>query len=277
MNFSDYSKRLNSHLSGIHNQSHFIGCLFNAAGSTFFPVQGSYGADDNQRKLYAGSRVFNKNMKASFPSPIDRTGLITFFDTHIGNTSLPLIMAEFGIPKGEVQNKERFIEALCIQFQSFVSEATNNVDDIVASEYCRLLRESGAEVAGDYPLYPGDDVLLVSQTPTEPHSVNCYELFKHSWMIKNTGKITWEGRRLECTNQVETRLRAVITIINIPKLKPGGDICLTAQFDSRGFEGTFESLWEIKDSEGRHCFPHKGKVLKTVATVTHWRSTTAEV
>lgn len=277
MNFSDYSKRLYPKLSSLHNQSHFIGSLFNAAGSTFFPVQGSYGTDDNQRKLYAGSRVFNKNMKASFPSPVDRAGLTTFFDTHIGDTSLPLVMAEFGIPKDEAQKKELFIEALCTQFQNIVSEATNDVDDIVASEYSRLLRVSGVEAIVKYPLYPGDDVLLISQTSAEPHSVSCYEIFNHSWTIKNTGKVTWKGRRLECTNHTETRIRTMNAIIDIPELKPGGDICLTAEFDARGFEGTFESVWEIRDSEGRPCFPNKGKELKTVATVIYGCSTTAEV
>ncbi|MDR2513629.1 MAG: hypothetical protein LBD02_00265 [Christensenellaceae bacterium] len=277
MDFSEYSKRIRPHLSGIHNHSHFVGGLFNAAGSTFFPVKGSYGADDNQRKLYSGNRKFNKNMKASFPHPIAADELAEFFDTRIGENSLSLIMDKFGMQSEEPQHKELFIAVLCTQFQNIVSEAADTVDDIVASEYKRLLSVSDIQYINKSPLYPGDDMVLLDEASAEPHYVNCYELFEHSWTIKNAGKMTWEGRCLKCLNHAETRIRAVIATIDIPKVQPGDEVTLTAQFDARGFEGTFESFWEVRDSDNRPCFPGKDKLLKAVATVKYERNSTAEV
>jgi hypothetical protein len=171
-------------------------------------------------------------------------------------------MRNFGIPESQVQNKDVFIKALCTQFQNIVSEVSNEVNDIVASEYNRLLRESGAETVNDSPFYPGDELLLVGELPAQSHEVIFYEKFEHQWTIKNTGTVTWEDRYLECTNQSETRIRALNKTVIIPKVKPGEDVCLTARFDARGFEGKFESIWEMKDNVGRPCFTDNSKALK---------------
>jgi hypothetical protein len=167
MNFSEFSKRIYPNLSGISNQGHFVGALFNAAGSKFFPIQASYGTDDNQRKVFSGARSFNKKMKASFPKPIDTENLKAFFQTRIGDSSLPLIMGNFRIPQDEVQDKDLFISALCIQFQNIVTDAANEVKDIVASEYSRLLRESGIETVNRFPFYPGDNPHSISELPDQ--------------------------------------------------------------------------------------------------------------
>jgi hypothetical protein len=267
VNFSEYSKRLYPNMSGLHNQSHFVGSLFNAAGSTFFPIQGTYGTDDNQRKLYSGQRVFNRKMKASFPSPVDFQRLAIFFDTRIGDTSLPSIMSAFGIPIDEARNKSIFISALCTQFQNIVSESTDNVDDVVAEEYRRLLQDDGFNVAAKQPLYPNDDYQLISETPDNRHIVSFYEEFEHKWTIKNSGTVVWDGRCLECINQGTTRIRALNTVISIPKVTPGNEAGIIVRLDARGFEGSFESIWVMKDNDGKDCFPDMSKALKIAVTV----------
>lgn len=277
MKFSDYSKRLYPHMSGLHNQSHFVGSLFNAAGSTFFPVRGVYGADDNQRKVYSGSRVLNKNIKASFPSPIDSNGVAVFFDTHIGDTSLPLIMAEFGIPNDEAQSKELFINALCIQFQSIIAEAANDVEDIVAREYSRLLLASGTEAIKQFPLYPNDAFTLIGEYPAVVHTVGFYNDFEHRWTLKNTGTVTWEGRFFECVNHSTTRIKALNTAIGIPKVQPNEEVSIVVRLNARGFEGLFESIWVMKDGDGRLCFPDEEKTLKFSVKVENRGEEQAEV
>jgi len=275
MDFSEYSKRLYPNLSGLHNQSHFVGSLFNAAGSTFFPIRGAYGGDDNQRKLFSGSRAFNKKMKASFPTPIDNQGLTAFFNTHIGDKSFPKIMAAYGIPSEEPQDKALLVAALCVQFQNIVTEARDDVDDIVALEYNRLLQAQGEESTPTFPLYPGDDVALVESTSAH-HTVEFYELFEHSWVIRNAGTVTWERRTLECVDAPCIRIRPTVKSAAIPKTKPGDTFSLKVQMDARGFEGVYESVWEMKDAEGRLCFPNKNKIMIITATVINDRSKTAE-
>ncbi len=275
MNFSEFSKRLYKKLSGLNNQGYFIGALFNAAGSGFFPLKPSYGTDGYQRKIFGGTRDFTQEMKDSFPKPIDVESLKDFFDERIGDSSLPLIMRNFGIPESETQNKCLFIRALCTQFQSIVSDASDEVDDIVASEYFRLLREAGADIASDAPYYPGDDLLVISQVPEQNHDVSFYEDFEHQWTIRNTGTVTWEGRYFKCSNQSCIRIKAKDKIIEIPKIKPGDDVCLTVAFNARGFEGRYEALWEMKDVEGRSCFTDK-KALKVEVIVVNKRSITME-
>jgi hypothetical protein len=277
MNLSEFSKRIHPNLNGISSQGHFVGALFNAAGSKFFPIQPSYGTDDYQRKGFSGARKLNKKMKDSFPKPIDVENLKTFFQTRIGESSLPLIMSNFGIPKDEIQNQNLFVNALCTQFQNIVSEAANEVEDIVLAEYSRLLRESGIETVNLFPFYPGDNLQLISEHPAQNHVVTFYEEFDHQWIIKNTGTVTWIDRSFECTNQSKTRIRPKKTKIALPKTGPGDEACLDVRIDARHFEGTFEAIWEMKDKTGRLCFPDKSKALKLVAKVINTPDTAAEV
>lgn len=281
MNFSGFSQRLYPYLSGISSQGLFIGTLFNDAGSTFFPLHPSYGTDDNQRKLFRGARVFNKKMKDSFPKPIDTEKLKTSLHTRIGDSSLSQIMSNFGVPTEVAKNKDLFIAALCVQFQQIVSDATDDVDDIVLSEYTRLLREYEVDAESKksptdlFPLYPGDDILLDEDLPSRCHTVEFYEKFEHTWVVKNNGKVTWNRRRLEYTNQALTRVKALNSSIELPQVKPGNTVRLTAQFDARGFEGTYELIWEMKDDIGRLCFPDKSVPLKlTVSVENRFRITT---
>ena len=283
MNFSEYSKKLYNNLSGIHNQGQFVGALFNVAGSTRFPLRPEYGADSYQKKLFSGAKPLTQEMKDSFPKPIDKEKLYSFFQMRIGPESLPKIMSNFGIPSDEVQNKDLFISALCTQFQNIVSEAANDLDDVVLSEYLRLLHEAESnnivetDVINLLPLYPDDDILLVSELSTQRHSVGFYEIFEHTWKLKNNGSVIWEDRRLECVNQFETKIKALNTTIEIPKVEPGGCVILSAQFDARGIEGSYESLWIMKDRVGRKCFTEESRTLKMVVSVENRRNDPTEV
>jgi hypothetical protein len=53
----------------------------------------------------------------------------------------------------------------------------------------------------------------------------------------------------------------------VPTTKPGETPALTVRFDARGQDGTYEAIWQMKDHEGRLCFPNKDglKMLITVS------------
>lgn len=147
-----------------------------------------------------------------------------------------------------------------------MTEATDEVDDIVVSEYLRLLRESGEEIKSDYPYYPGDDFQLIEENPKQRHEVSFHSDFAHQWTIKNTGSVTWVDRYLELVNGDNLTIRASRKIIDIPKVKPGEEVTLSVEFNARGCEGDIEAIWEMKDSEGRSCFT-ENKVLKIAVSV----------
>lgn len=275
MNFSKFSKNLYKNLSGLSNQGYFIGALFNAAGSNFFKLKPTYDTDGYQRKVFSGTRDFTQDMKDSFPKPINTEKLMEFFKSRIGGQSLTNIMRNFDIPEDEPQNKDLLIEVLCMQFQNIVSEASNDVDNIVASEYTRLLNKSDLEIVSNDPFYPGDNFLIVNELTNDNLALHFYEKFEYKWTLKNTGTVTWKDRYLEFTNKAETRIKTKTkaTTFPIPRIEPGEDICLTIEFNANGFEGTFESVWEIKDDAGNTCFPDKDKVLKFIGTVSNGRKT----
>jgi hypothetical protein len=251
--------------------------LFTAAGSSLFPEHPSYDTDSYQRKLFSGSKPFTQEMKDGFPKPFNVDGLESFFQVRIGDSSLPQIMSNFGIPSDEPQNKNRFISALCEQFRLIVTDAADDVNDVVLPEYRRLLSETESEFLDFPPLYPGDSLRLVEGKSTPIHIVGFYEKFEHTWVVENNGSVTWRDRWLECTNSDVMKVKSANTRIDISTTKPGNEASLSAQFDARGFEGTHESVWEMKDEKGQLCFPDKDMALKMVVSVVNRNHSPAEV
>jgi hypothetical protein len=269
LDFSEFSKNLYKKLSGLTSQAKFIGALFNAAGSDFFELNPTYGTDGYQRKVFNGTRSLTQDMKDSFPKPIDTKKLMNFFQTRIGDKTLPDIMENFDIHKNELQDKELLCIALCTQFQNIVLDVSDVVDNIVPSEYIGLLRASDIGASKNAPYCFRDDFCVINESPEVKHTLSFYQDFEHLWTIKNTGKVTWEYRYLEFTNQSDIRIKAKNKIIKIPKVKPGDEICLKAEFNSRGFEGDYDALWEMKDIDGNLCFPNKETQLRVVVTVSN--------
>jgi hypothetical protein len=202
-------------------------------------------------------------MKDSFPNPIDSKKLSTFFDERIGNTSLTKIMANFGIPVDEAQIKTHFITALCKQFQLIVSDAADDVDDIILSEYLKLLKNE-ASTTTILPKYPGDDFIASG----EKHSVFIYEEFKHIWTLRNTGTVAWKGRKAVCTEWAALKTTPRNVEIEIPDVAPGDEVTISVTIDSRAIEGVHRMIWIMVDESGNHCFPNKDG-LEIIVSVTN--------
>jgi hypothetical protein len=80
-------------------------------------------------------------------------------------------------------------------------------------------------------------------------------------MIRNTGNQTWRSRKLVFINNGTVRPRTDKNSIDIPDVAPGKEIKITTSFDTRGFEGRYECLWEMQDSEGNDCFPNNKRLF----------------
>lgn len=243
------------------NNGIFITLCFCAAGSNYFPFKKGkrYTSGDvpSQRKIFDGSRPMTPDAKASF-NPFNMDELAKFYEENIEDGKVREIMLVFGIPPQTEICKNYLCMALAVQFHAFVASNTDEADDIVATEYQRLLSQPQERQCEPYHqpsvLYPGDQIYSKS-TFRPTYTVNIYELFQHSWEFENTGTQTWRGRRLYFSNHDAVRPRAETIYIDIPDTPPHKSVKITVSMDARGFEEKSECKWIMIDSENNDCFP----------------------
>ena len=236
--------------------------LFVTGGSSYFSA--SITADkEYQKKLYNGSKRLTQNLKISFPANIQVDALVGLFEKHLKDDQVREAMTRFAIPVSLAPEKSAFARALALQFWYLIKNEDSDVDDIVAMEYQKLLIEPVDEKSQSLtPLYPGDSAYVLEFLPARIYLKKCYDQFDHTWVISNTGNQTWRGRKLVFVNRAKVRPKTDTKYINIPDVASGKVIRITASYDTRGFEGHYECLWEMHDAEGNDCFPNNKRLFK---------------
>lgn len=207
-------------------------------------------------RRYAQNRSLTPDVKSSFPNPIDLDGLAAFISKNLSEDKLAACMTEFGIPSAANREKDKFSQALAVQFSMFVTSSEDDVDNAVWEIYQKLLEGqpiSADDISG--PRNPGDDVYV--ELEGRRYAVDCYETIHHEWKLQNRGKIPWKNRRLALVNQADIHPRPVQAIIPLPDARPGEQIKIATDIDARGFEGDYECRWEMQDANGENCFPNK--------------------
>lgn len=261
---SEYFKAVYPVMDNQKNQGLFVTRCFQSAGSNHFALSTwkQTSSDlETQRMLYKGNRKLTADMRASFPRPIDSVGLSEFFLKNISSNNLRKAMTMFAIPPTAEENCKAFTRSLSSQFGLFVSNDTDNVDDIVAMEYQRFLSEpDDVPIPQFTPLYPNDSA-YVSFQPQMTYSTTAHGKFQHTWSIQNDGKQTWRGRKLVFSNRTEVRPRADTDTLDIPDTPPGESIKITTDFNARGFEGKWDCIWEMQDCDGNNCFPNNKRLF----------------
>jgi len=121
----------------IRRKDAFVINIFNAAGSNFF---GDDVENSNAQKLFRGSekdkKLLNSSMKGTFPNPINRKGLIAFFNMHILEHDIATVASNFDISNSTKIQETPFFEALCDQFECFIKpDAGIYVDNVVSKQY----------------------------------------------------------------------------------------------------------------------------------------------
>ncbi|GHU83835.1 hypothetical protein AGMMS50284_7880 [Clostridia bacterium] len=106
-------------------------------------------------------------------------------------------------------------------------------------------------------LYPGDNYSIEGDNPAVHPTVTSYEKFTHTWAITNSGTVPWNGRFLELINQKGIAPTAEPSRVDIPPTKPRESAPVTVSFDARAMDGSYESIWRMKDSQERPCVPNK--------------------
>lgn len=187
----EFVKEMYGYLVKQENQGVFIIKLFMAGGSSYFtlPKSKSHRTTaylENERH-YAKDRVLTPEMKASFPKPIKVDELTDFFETNLDSSKIRGCMNSFGVPMSFDENKRYFARALAVQFQMFVMHDFDDVDNAIIGEYQRqILGVEDEPNKLNRPLISGDDVWV--EDKERNHKANIYEVFKHTWVIHNSGK-----------------------------------------------------------------------------------------
>lgn len=252
--------RLYAFLDNQKNQGVYAVRFFNAAGSYYFRLSENREHQTNAyleaERRYAIDQPLTDEIKKSFPNRIKLDKLAAFIAKDLSDSKLPACMAEFGIPAGAVQDKDKFCRALAAQFSLFVTSQDDDVNDAIWEMYQTLLEGqpiSAEDISG--PRYAGDDVYV--EFGDKQHEADCYEILHHEWKLQNRGKIPWRNRRLVLVNQSDIHPRPIQTVIQVPDTDPGEFTKIATNIDVRGFEGKFDCKWEMQDADGVNCFPNK--------------------
>lgn len=143
MNLSTFSKKFyveSNTIRYVSSTNRFIGELFYASGSDFFPkiINRGHQGYWTARALFEGKRRFTIEMKESFPPKISEEKFVAHYSGRIPKKSLKKIAENFSIIEDEVK-EEFLLIALCRQFQAIIYDESDI--DIVSDEYIRLMQE----------------------------------------------------------------------------------------------------------------------------------------
>jgi hypothetical protein len=263
LKFCEYIKNIYQYNTVSTSQSSFLGKLFTAAGSNFFVINPNYNTDSYQNKICNGSKPLSKDIKASFPRPIEKDKLTNFFDNCIGNKSVSKLMKDFKIDTKPPISKVAFLTALSIQFESFIIEEDEEVEDIIGIQYSNLL--SGNSTYIPLPLYPKDNCAFIGGQEISKSDSTFYDRFSVTYTIVNTGSVVWENRYIEAVGCKHLKVEDKRKDIGI--LKPKDQSTITFNIYIRGIEGVAEAVFDLKDSSGQICFPDKRAQMKLVSDV----------
>ncbi len=260
MLFSDFCNVAKSEYFGYVSQAQYMQGLVKAV-----KILRNY-SDDYLKALYNGTKPFSSTFKKQIPKPVDLGSLTRFFQTHLKNECVSLLIDSIGVPSSVDRKKEYITAALAEQVKAFIESKTEDVDFVLVDAYNRQ-RVFGIQSDYQLPqvLYAGDNVWV--EPENKKHDVGCYERIRHEWVIHNYGKAIWTGRSLVLANKSEIRPKFSLTKISIPDVMPGRTTRIAVDIFANGFEGSFNCKWEMQDSEGNNCFPNSRFVFDVTVNV----------
>lgn len=265
--FQDFCSNAYEGITDLANQGDFVEGIFKAAGSSYvFSTSDRYSRSNYPTKLFNGGKPLSGKIRKSFPNPIDKKNAAAYLEKHIDAGKVRIVMNKFPLPGNAKQNLTALSWALAEQLQIIIHEPDNGAD-VVISEYQRYLTEAADSLSSPFqPLYDGDGYWNQSDR-SSTYTLDFYEKITHEWVIKNTGKVKWTGRKLICSNHKQIPPRADYGAIDVPDTKPGAIAKIIVVFDARGAEGQFISTWRMEDAVGNDCFPGGGNALSVTIKV----------
>ncbi len=261
----EYSDAVKKSFGITISQGQFMREMFTAAGSNKFSSRSD---EDYAKKICNGSKPITDEMKNSFPKPYRVKSVATYLTGKNTESKIYNLALFFEVQHADV-NKEHLLKAIAAQFFLYVEGGGQDKaeENQVPITYQRLLDGTIDENVLGFPLYSGDQAWVINGQRVRAYTKGFYEEFKHVWDIRNNGKVAWSGRKLVCRSESTQYIKLDKLELDIPETEPGGRFEITVDVDSRGKEGTFESIWEMIDSKGNNCFPDDKKQFAFTVTV----------
>jgi transcriptional regulator with XRE-family HTH domain len=103
---------------------------------------------------------------------------------------------------------------------------------------------------------PDDASTFVGDSIAHGTSMEPGQVFEQTWRVRNSGKVAWEGRRLE--RQGPLTGPGLITsqrFVGIPDTRPGWIIEITAALKAPTYDCSSIAYFKMVDAEGGLCFP----------------------
>lgn len=103
---------------------------------------------------------------------------------------------------------------------------------------------------------PGDASAFVDETIPHGTLMEPGQVFEQTWRIKNTGQVTWEGRRLE--RQGPLTGPGLITsprFVDVPSTEPGKIAAITAPLKAPTYDCSSIAYFKMVDTSGKLSFP----------------------
>lgn len=293
MRFSDFLCKLYERFS-CTNQGQFVLELISALCGEVDPIRanrpsdyafsdclpsGLSGSDATSRKrLYGNSNRYKGltgPVKRHIQASATKESFIAYCEASVSIDAFQALCKDFNVSHD--LGRALIYEGIYVQFLEFAKSSDDSVADSFIADYVTaqlmkapVLDDTDIAKPNSKPICAGDDILVVRQATTRPCQAAFYDKLTHYWVVKNSGVAVWDGRYMEFINHNKTPLKLTSTRFDIIKTPPGGEVTITVDIDARHMEGTHEIILDMKDSEGRLCFPDKRAELRLSVAV-GWR------
>jgi hypothetical protein len=290
MRFCDFLNKLYERFP-CSNQGQFVLEIFSALCGETDPVgtnrpdeyasssclpSGLCGTDATSRKRLFGNTDRYKGLtnpiKKHVQENASKDAFISYCEAYVSVEHFNGLCTDFGVSADA--GRAIVFEGVFGFFAEFARSGTDSASDTFVADFVtkRLMNPPQEPLmeetqAAPSPICAGDDFRLVRQAPSQPHKAKFYDTMTHHWVIKNNGVAIWDGRYMDFANIGKTPLKMSATRIEIKKTPPGGEVTITVNVEARHVEGTHEIVMDMKDCEGRLCFPDKRAELRLPVTV----------
>jgi transcriptional regulator with XRE-family HTH domain len=102
----------------------------------------------------------------------------------------------------------------------------------------------------------GDASTFVCDTIPHGTRMEPGQVFEQTWTVRNSGKVAWEGRRLERQGPLTgPGLISSLRFVDIPATRPGRMAAITATLKAPTYDCSSIAYFKMVDAEGALCFP----------------------
>ena len=102
----------------------------------------------------------------------------------------------------------------------------------------------------------GDASTFLSDTIPHGTLMEPGQLFEQRWRLRNTGTVSWSGRRLERQGPLTgPGLITSLRFVEVPDAKPGDTVQITAALKAPTYDCSSIAYFKMVDADGALCFP----------------------